>query len=488
MNLATLLRDVSKSIPEKVAILVEAQEITYGELWSRIERLSGAFHRLGISENARVVLALPNGPDFVCCFFALISIKAIVVPINAGLTPFEQKRIYDDLNPHAIISTLTSIEGVAREYPEIILNRLLVSQGSIPGQRQSARYFRLEDLYRATCKNTYAGIRPDQIATINYTYRGIGIPLGAMMTHSNYMEGVSAYVENTRMASEHRVLSLLPMHLVYPLVGCILAPLFQGATVVILKNVMPRSILKSIREYSINHFAAVPTIYVLLSMLFNSREYGLSSLSCCITGASHMSSDLQDGIKAKTGLDVYQGYGLTECLPVTWNRYEYNRVGTLGLPLRPDFHIRIVGEDGKICRNGQAGEINIKGPTVMQGYLNQKDFAGSVLRDGWLSTGDFGFVDKDGYLYFSGIKKKIAKVGGNMVDLTEVRDILLSHPGICSVEVYPVQDDLWGHIIGAKISRVNNAKLAENEIRKYCSQYISHYKVPRIIEFMFSGA
>jgi long-chain acyl-CoA synthetase len=485
MNLFSLLRDVSNSISTKAAILENGQEITYGELWDRIERLSGAFYKIGIKENFKVVLAFPNNSEFIYCLLALLKINAIISPVSPELTPFELKGIFHNLNPHAIITPSASIEKVINEYPDIFEDKILISQGDVVSKGRAKRHYKLRELYKETSyRINNPETPPEQTATINYTYRGMGSPLGAMLTHSNYAEGVLAYVENTRMAPTHRIMSLLPPFHVYPLVGCTFAPLLCGATVVILRNIIPRAVLSCIENFKVNHFTAVPSIYALLSRYFGPKYYELSSLKCCITGGSYMHPDLQEDIKVKMGLEVYQGYGLTECLPVTWNRFESNRAGSLGLPLRADFYIQIVAEDGKKCETGQVGEIKIQSPTVMQGYLNRKEETGRVLLNRWFYTGDNGYLDKDGYLYFSGLKKNITKVGGNMVDLQEVKDVLLSHPMISRVDVYPKEDGLWGHIIAVKIYLIGNEQLSESDIRSFCSKRLSRHKVPKNIELL----
>jgi acyl-CoA synthetase (AMP-forming)/AMP-acid ligase II len=155
----------------------------------------------------------------------------------------------------------------------------------------------------------------------------------------------------------------------------------------------------------------------------------------------------------------------------------------LGLPFTPDFKIRIVDEKGRNAEVNQIGEIIISSPTVMQGYYDQKAETEKTLRNGWLYTGDYGYEDKEGYLYFAGLKKNIAKVGGSMVDLQEVQDILLSHPAISQVRVYSKEDDMRGHVIAAEVGCRVDSNLTEREIREYCSKYLSLYKIPKMIEF-----
>jgi acyl-CoA synthetase (AMP-forming)/AMP-acid ligase II len=154
----------------------------------------------------------------------------------------------------------------------------------------------------------------------------------------------------------------------------------------------------------------------------------------------------------------------------------------VGLPLRKDFKIRIVN-DNEVDRGvGQVGEIVINTPTLMSGYCDQENVGKDVLKDGWFYTGDYGYLDEGGYLYFTGVIKNIAKVGGNMVDLREVQNVLLSHPFISDAVVSSREDELWGHVVVAEVVPEVNGELKENDIRTFCSKRLSGHKVPKTIE------
>ncbi len=485
MNITSLLSDVVRKVGPKTAILENSQEISYTDLWSRIETLSAAFYKIGIRENHRVALILPNSSEFIYCFFALLKINAIVSPLSPELTSFELKGILDNLNPRAIISLSLSVERFIHEYSALLDNTILILHGEGDSNGQIIRHYSLNQLFTWNENYTVDNTKTDgdHVATINYTYKGIGRPLGAMLSHKNYGEGVSAYIENTRMSSHHKVLSLLPLAHVYPLVGCMLAPLFSGAAIVISRNFMPRSILKVIENCRVNHFTTVPAIYTLLLQCYKKGDHDIGSLTCCITGGAYMPIEIQHGLKSKMGIEALQGYGLTECLPITWNRYEYNRPGSLGLPLRSSFHIRIIGDDGIAKGINTIGEITTSGPTVTHGYFNEDEETQKSLKGGWLYTGDYGYLDEDGYLHFAGLKKNIAKVGGNMVDLTEVQNVLLTHPGIADAFVYSKEDSLWGQVVAAKVVSRAGSELTESMIKAYCGTYLSRHKLSKMVEF-----
>lgn len=484
-SLPALLHNVVKKFKKKTAIIEDRKEIYYGDLWEKIDRLSTKFYKIGIRENDRVALILPNSAEFIYCFFALLNINAIVSPLSPDMTLFELKSILDNLKPHVIISVSALAERGLQQSCLLFNEKIVIIQNKVStSELRLKHYYELNQLYYECERNMNCCAQADanKIATINYTYRGIGRALGAVLSHKNFIDEISAYIENTRMCFEHRVLSFLPPANVYPLVGCMLAPLMCGATIVISNNYLPRAILKIIEEYKINHFTTVPSIYMLLMREYRIRNADLSSLTCCITGGAYMTPEMLASIEHITGIEIFQGYGLTECLPITWNRYEYNKPGTLGLPLRSDFLIRIVDETDVDRAVNRIGEIIIKTPTLMQGYYDNLDETNKVLKQGWFYTGDLGYLDEEGYLHFAGLKKNIAKVSGNMVDLKEVQDVLLSHPAVSDAIVYAKEDVLWGHVIAAHVKYSSSVYLRENELRDYCSKYLSRYKIPKEIK------
>ncbi len=483
MNIASLLYQSSQEFGGKTAIIDGGKETSYEELWSIIEKLSKAFYCIGIKDDQRVLLVLPNSSEFIYCFFALLKINVIVTPLSPDLTPYEFKCVFENIQAHAIITIPKLIEKIFGEYPALLDDKIIIMHGEASTENLLQRHYKLSKLYSISENRKDGNIdeKRDHTATISYTYRGYGYPLGAMLTHENYVESVVAYIENTRMSYNHRVLSFLSLSHVYPLVGCVLAPLSCGATIVLSNNYMPRSIIGLIEDLKINYFTAVPSIYRLLMRSANIRSHQLCSLVRCLTGGAYMSREFLEEIQDAIGVEVQQGYGMTECLLIAINPCDNNKRGTLGLPFRDNYLIRIVHDSSFPKGTSDAGEVVVKAPTVMQGYFNQHSETQEVLRDGWLHTGDYGYLDSEKYLHFLGVKKNIAKVGGNLVDLQEVRSVLLSHPMVSNAFVCAKEDKLWGHLIKADISSTRNGELREAEVRFFCGKKLSQYKIPREI-------
>ncbi|HTG00282.1 MAG TPA: class I adenylate-forming enzyme family protein [Nitrospirota bacterium] len=481
MNLADIFLRTIVQYSKKTALIENETIITYGDLRRRIDSLSMVYRAIGIRENHRIALILPNGADFICSFFALLKLKAIISPLSPECTPYELKGIFNNLNPHAIITQHTVAEKMGGAYPELLnKRRMMITPDVIAAYRERLGEGGDSGVQNAEVSGCGEPKQNDSVATINYTYRGLGFPLGAQLSHNNYFQAILFYITRTELDEQQRVLLVLPSYHVFALMGGILAPLFAGATVVIAKSLIISHIVSVIKHSQITMLLAVPTLYRLL-LDYCRDPSDLRSVRFCITGGDIMSAEMHEEFFSTFNVPVLQGYGLTECLPVTCNPSLNNRVGSLGLPGRADVRIRIVNESGSDMEPGKTGEIIVQSPTVMLGYYRQDDATREVLKGNWLYTGDYGFLDAAGYLHFAGRKKNVVKVGGKLVDPLEVKAVLLSYPGIEEVSLSAVEDRLWGNIIAAEILMRLKMQPSTREIQLFCSRKLSSYKVPKLI-------
>ncbi|MFA4992298.1 MAG: AMP-binding protein, partial [Candidatus Omnitrophota bacterium] len=376
MNLGTSLHWVSTKMKDKVCLVEGGHAVSYSELWRNIEKLAKAFLKIGIKENDKVVILLPNCKEFIYSFYGLARINVISVPVNAYLTSHELGKIFKDCGPKAVITTSELYEKKILS----IINKdiLIITLESFEGLLAESGG---GNLPRFSAKNS-------QTATINYTYRGLGEPLGAVLTHGNYHHGAIGYIRLTGITTNQRALLITPMSHIFTLVSCVIVPLLRGATAVIMKSFIPRHIFRAIEEHKIDFMIAVPTIYLSLLRNYEKGRFDLSSLKYGITGGSYLSADTHKEIKEKMGIELLQGYGLTETMPITCNPRSRNKAGSLGVP----------GHEVKVRIDD--GEILVSGPTVMKGYYNRNGENKKYLKDGWFRTGDLGRIDKDGYIYF----------------------------------------------------------------------------------------
>ena len=469
MNLGTSLHWVSTKMKDKVCLIEGSVEVSYSQLWENIERLAKGFLKIGIKENDKVVIILPNCKEFIYSFYSLARINAISVPLNTYLTSYELDKMFKDCDPKVIITTYALYK---KKISPIILSKnisiILTDESLEPGKDG---IFELRDLLAKgrTGKLSRFNTNNNQIATINYTYRGLGEPLGAVLTHGNYHHGAIGYLRLTKLVTSQRVLLITPMSHIFTLVSCVIVPLLRGATVVIMKTFIPRHIFKAIEEHRIDFLIAVPTIYISLLKNYEKGRFDISSLKYGITGGSYLSESLNKEIKEEMGIELLQGYGLTETMPITCNPHSRNKTGSLGVAGH-EVKVKIVD-----------GEILVAGPTVMKGYYNKNGENKKYLKDGWFYTGDYGYIDEEGYIYFKGLKKDIVKIGGNNVDLNEVRNILNSFPGAQGVRLDIVEDELWGHRIHAEIIVSSKKEVTDRDVKAFCSKRMALYKIPKKI-------
>lgn len=480
MNLASSLYQISKSMGDKISIIEDEKEISYKELWERIDKLGDAFLKLGIKEGDKVAIILANCKEFIFVFFAILKINAIAIPIEPVFTTYEYKEMFDESSPCAIITSSYIITKVLGYEKSLLESRKLIIVDIDPWIKEKyPDSLDFEDLYKMgeSSKNPQIPCKDNQIASINYTYRGYGYPVGAVLSHENYFYCVNGWSETI---SDNRIfLLILPMAHVFALISAVIAPLLQGSAVIIMRSYAAREIFKAIDKYKVDYMIGVPTLYLYLMKVYDKSKYDISSLKYSISGGSFLPHKIHSLIEHKMGIKIFQGYGLTEGLIVSCNPKLKNKPGSLGLPGN-GIKVKIVTENGKEERRiGAKGEIVISGPTVMRGFYKREKETKDVLRDGWLYTGDYGSLDEDGYLYFEGLKKNIAKVGGHSVDLKEIEKVLVSHPCISNVKVYTKKDELWGEIITAEIFL--GKKISEDKINKFCSDRLGVYKMPKEI-------
>ncbi len=468
MNLGTSLHWVTTKMGDKIALVERDSEVSYRQLWENIELLAKALLKKGIKESDKVAILLPNCGEFIFSFYALARINAISVPLNQYLTPYELRKIFDECKPEWVITTSEFYDKKLSSFWDGKDNVFL--KKDFPGLCEYGKDGGLPDFKASN----------DHIATINYTYRGLGEPLGAVLTHGNYHYGAIAYVRLTEVVTSQRVLVVTPMSHIFTLVSCVIVSLLRGATIFIAKSFIPSHVFKQIEESKIDFIMAVPTVYISLLKNYNKDKYDISSLKYGITGGSYMSEGLHDRVKRELGIELFQGYGLTETVPVTCNPRSKNKPASLGVPGHK-MKIKIMDDTGSEVPVGEKGEIAVGGWTVMKEYYKRNGENKKFMKDGWFYTGDYGWMDEEGYVYFGGLKKDIVKVGGNNVDLKEVQDVMCSFEDIEKVKLSVAEDDLWGHIIEADVKLCPGKMTRERDIRRFCSERMALYKLPKNI-------
>lgn len=328
----------------------------------------------------------------------------------------------------------------------------------------------------------------NDLALLQYTGGTTGFPKGVMLTHKNLIANATmcdAWLYKAKKGEEI-VLGLLPFFHVYGMTAVLLLSIMQGYKMVLLPKFDAETTLKTIEKQRPTLFPGAPTIYIGLLNHPDIQKYDLSSINSCISGSAALPVEVQQKFEKVTGGKLVEGYGLSESSPVTHANFvwEEKRIkGSIGVPW-PDTDAAIFSmEDGTPLPYGEIGELAVKGPQVMKGYWNRPEETDQVLKNGWLYTGDLGYMDENGYFYIVDRKKDMIIAGGYNIYPREIEEVLYEHPDIQEAVVAGVPDPYRGETVKAYIVLKENATVTKEELNTFTRKYLAAYKVPRIYEF-----
>src|SRR6185295_18110384 len=328
----------------------------------------------------------------------------------------------------------------------------------------------------------------DHPASAIYSYFfGEGRPYGAVLTHGNHAFAAEHCSAFHHIEAGDRLLIVLPMLHVYSLGMGILTCLYRGATVYAGKTLRPRSILDVMTAEKITHLPGIPQIVEPLGRAFDPARHDLRHVKHFTSGAVYLPEAIHRETQARLGgAMLIQGYGLSECFPTVCNPPdEGNRPGTLGITGNPKIDFRVVDAEARERPQGEVGEIEIRAPSVMAGYLDAPEATARVLRDGWLRTGDLGWTDPEGYLRFERMVKPILNLAGNKVDPLEVARMIETLEGVRSARVSCFEIPTNGNgalpdaALQAEIEMEPGIPLDERAVRTHCRTWLAGYKVPQ---------
>jgi long-chain acyl-CoA synthetase len=423
------------------------------DLQCRIGDLSGKLQAWGIAFRSPVFLFLENSVDFVAVFLALLRLGAVPVPLKIEYRKMELEEIVRTANPGAVIC-----EGYHLPVVEEYCGRSTLITRNEAG-------FTLRKREDADPPGDIDG----EIVSINYTYRGYGYPLGALLPEGQYLHGARVVQDELAGSPGDVMLILLPLSHIFPMICGLFLCLLYRLTALIARTMHPRLIFGYIHRYKVDYVIAVPEIYELLWKSRGMAE-NLSSLKLLFSGGSRLSDRLYHGIRRDFGVFLAHGYGLTEFTPVSRNSANHNRAGTVG-PVCNGVKVKIdrPSADG-------SGEILIKTAAMARGYLHRAVETAAAFSEGWFLTGDIGRFD-NGHLVFLRERKNTRKVNGNMVDLCEVERAFLSVPGVHEARVTHDGGALTVFVESSSNGCVTDAiAIKKDLIRK-----IARYKIPKYI-------
>jgi long-chain acyl-CoA synthetase len=500
--LNAVLEATAKEHPDRVAIAFFDGEITYGELNVLCNQFAVALARLGVKRGDRVALFLPNIPQFVIAYFGVLKAGAVLTAIS----PFHREREVEyqlcDSEATAIIALDSLYSVVANVWQKTKLKHVVVTSAEEYAAKtpvaasmleQKAGVCSFQELLKehADAKPPQMHLNPrEDLAALQYTGGTTGAPKAAMLTHMNLVSNAIAFAAWLKgTTAKETFLTALPLFHIYGMTTSMNAPISLAAKMVLMPRFDPLTALETIQKCKVTVFCGVPTMYAILLANPALSTFDLTSIRACISGASPLPPQVQRKFMEVTGGFLAEGYGLSEASPVTHcnpvdKTMKTVRVGSIGLPL-PDTDACIfdVETGTKRLKPNETGELAVKGPQVMKGYWHSAEETASVLRDGWLFTGDIARMDEDGYFYITDRKKDLIKYRDYSVYPREIEDVLYEHPSVKLCAVVGKPDRTAGEIPKAFVVLKDGASATEAEIMAFVNGKVAPYKAIREIQF-----
>jgi long-chain acyl-CoA synthetase len=491
--------------------------LTYRETGAMVDRFAKGLQDLGIGKGARVGLCLPNSPFYVVAYHGILKAGAIVVNFNPL---YAEKEIRDQINDSQVETMVTLNVAVIQPKVEKMLGvtplkriifceladalppvkawafralNVLKGYREAPRVIEDAAHIPFSRMMHSSGAPAPVAITPDDVAVLQYTGGTTGIPKAAQLTHANV-------AVNTRQAAmwftaggdpgaQLRMLAVLPFFHVFSMTVQMNLTLFSGGALIMLPKFELKTLLKSITRDRPTVFAGVPTLYRAITGYAQSNPVDLSSLKLCVSGGAPLPDNVREDFKALTGLELVEGYGLSETSPLaTGNPINgMKKTGSIGLPM-PRTEIRLISIDtNEEAPGGALGEIRIRGPQVMKGYWNRPDETAKVIdKDGFLCTGDIGFMDADGYVFIVDRIKDMIIASGFKVFPRKVEEIILQHPAVAEVMVAGIRDEYRGETVKAWIVLKEGTAATDGDLRTFLHDKLAAYEMPKQVEFRLS--
>lgn len=480
-NLADLVRSAADARPDSTALLFGEQQITWGELNARVDRVARNFLRLGLEPGDRVGLQLSNTPDFVAVYFGTLRAGLVAMPLNTGYTGRELCNLLADSGARALVATEAGaglVMGVRDEVPA--LEHVLVGDaGNAPAGTAP-----LADLLATAGDGSVpAANGGEDLAVLIYTSGTSGTPKGAMLSHRALLanlEQLSA-IDPAVLTADDVVLLVLPLFHIYALNPGLGMAAFHGATGVLAERFDPYETLEVISRHAVTRVIGAPPMYVAWSNVPEATE-AFASVRLATSGSAPLPAHALRRLR-EAGIEVYEGYGLTETAPVvtTTLMSETAKPDSIGRPI-PGVEVKLVDADGDEVEEDDPGELSVRGRSLFSGYW--PDGSGGPDDDGWFATGDVAYADDDTDLHLVDRREELILVSGFNVYPREVEAVLLEHPGIAEAAAIGIPDPYTGEAVQAVVVVEPGALVTAEGVISHCELSLARFKCPSTVEFV----
>lgn len=442
--------------------------------WRGIDLMVVSWHIARAIERAssaeRIGVLLPTSGAFPATAIAAWSLGRTIVPINFLLSRSDLEYVARDAGLDAVVTIgpmLDYIGGPIRGLSETGLAEIRLDKMKFKG------------IPPVRMTNP---LQRDDVAVVLYTSGTSGRPKGVMLTAGNIGANVRQAAEWVDFGPKDAILGVLPQFHSFGLTVLTMLPLATGARAIYTARFVPRKLVDLAREHRPTALVAIPSMYNALRLLKDAAPSDLASLRFAVSGGEPLPEAVYDGFRDRFGIEINEGYGLTETAPVTnWCRPYEQRRKCVGKAL-PGIEQRIVGPDGTVLGPNQDGEVRMRGPNIMKGYLNLPDETAAVFDEhGFFKSGDMGRLDAEGFLSITGRIKEMLIIGGENVFPREIEEVLNRHESVKDSAVIGMQDGMRGEVALAFVELKEGASFDESALKSFCREHIAGFKVPRDI-------
>jgi long-chain acyl-CoA synthetase len=508
VTLPTLLQRSAAAFPDHTALSFEGRRWTYRDLATLVDRASAGLQRLGMRPGERIGLCLPNTPYFPIFYYAALKAGLIVVNYNPLYVAREMRQQIEDSNTTAMV--VIDLAGIYEKVAGIdsltrvivcpfggvlpILKRMafaLLKRKLVVHPKWTKRIVPYREIIAAGAPATPVPVDPSDVAVLQYTGGTTGRPKGAMLTHANLSinaEQGTHHMPSMR-AGEEKLMAVLPFFHVFAMTSVLNGGIGMGGELILHPRFEIGAMMKSLVRDKPTMLHAVPTIYNAIATAAEKNRIDISSLRVCVSGGAPLPAEVRERFQKLTGARIIEGYGLTEASPaVTSNPPDGEvRADSVGIPMQDTIvEIRALDDVSRVLPAGERGEICVRGPQVMKGYLNREAETRDVFVDGALRTGDVGYLDADGYLFVTDRIKDLIICSGYNVYPRVIEDALYEHPAVAEAIVIAIPDSYRGQVPLAFVTLRAGEHRSGDELREFLRDRISVIEMPLRVEIRTS--
>ncbi len=483
-SLGEFLEIVTAAYPDKAFVEIAGQTVTYRQLMERCRQAAGMFHALGIRHGDRVCLFLPNVPEVLYTWFGLSLIGAIAVTINTAYRRDEAAYILNNAEASAIVAheSLIDVASQAADLAPSARNRLVVGGSEPTGWQDYGKLLAAADAIRDA-----PVVAPTDISMLQYTSGTTGSPKGVQVTHQMYVSAGQGFALWTQATPDDRFFTCLPYFHANAQYYSTMGTLASGATLVVQDRFSASRFWQQVRD---SRATVVNFIGMMMPVLAKNdpQPNDRDNTVRLFYGSPAFSPEFLAEFEERFGTDIIVGFGMTEtCYGTIEAIRGERRPNSSGQPRRhpdPSFEnaIRIVDDGGNPTPNGTPGEITIRNPATMAGYWRKETETQESLRDGWLFTGDLGWLDDDDYLYFVDRKKDVIRRRGENISSQEVEDVIKRHERVLDCAIIAVPSELGEDEVKAYVTPRPGETVQPEDVIHWCADNLAYFKVPRYIE------